>query len=406
MSDRNFDVMQTDNGFVRMWTRGVPVEDGALAQLRNVADLPFVRGMAAMPDVHIGMGATIGSVICTERAVMPASVGVDIGCGMQAVWTDLDKSDLPDLPQLRAAIEKAVPHGRTNHGGPTDRGAWGELPEAQQEVWATLEPGWTEIVKRHPKIDTGRVNTARHLGTLGTGNHFIEVCLDEHDRVWIMLHSGSRGVGGRIGMFFTKLAQEDMKRYYVDLVDPYLAFFPEGTQGFDDYLFAVQWAQRFALENRKLIMRQIIAALESVSDHEITYGEPIDCHHNYIAREHHGGRDVWITRKGAVCARKGMLGIIPGSMGERSFITEGLGNKDSYHSCSHGAGRAMSRTVAKRTFTVADHIEATKGVECRKDESVIDETPGAYKDIDAVMAAQEDLVAVRHTLRQVVCVKG
>ena len=407
MSERHYEVLHAEGGVpIKAWTRGVPLEDAAVKQLMNVARLPFIhRWVAAMPDVHWGIGATVGSVIPTVGAIVPAAVGVDIGCGMMAVRTTLAAADLPDsLASVRAAIETAVPHGRTPRG--RDKGSWGNPPARVAEAWARLKPGFDAIVARNPSIKNS--NHLTHLGTLGTGNHFIEVCLDESDRVWFMLHSGSRGVGNRIGTYFIERARQDMQRLSVNLPDRDLAYFPEGTEHFDEYVEAVPWAQTFALTNRRLMMDAIIAAVGGV--HGIppftAEAEVVNCHHNYVAREEHYGKDVFVTRKGAVRAREGDLGIIPGSMGTRSYIVRGRGNPESFHSCSHGAGRAMSRTEAKRRFSVADHERATAGVECRKDAEVIDETPGAYKPIDAVMEAQRDLVEVLHTLRQVVCVKG
>ena len=393
---------------VKMWTRGVPVEAGAKAQLARAAEMPFVyKWLAVMPDVHQGIGATVGSVIPTQGAIIPAAVGVDIGCGMMAVRCDLTASDLPDsLSGIRTAIEAAVPHGRTASRRERDKGAWGEPPESTVQAWnGALEEGFRALLDKHPKL--ARSNHVTHLGTLGTGNHFIELCLDQDERVWVMLHSGSRGVGNMIGRHFIELAKEDMRRWYINLPDQDLAYFPEGTAQFDDYMAAVGWAQGFAAVNRQVMMANVIAALRAALGRPFSAElEAVNCHHNYVARENHYGANVLVTRKGAVRARKGDLGIIPGSMGARSFIVRGLGNPESFHSCSHGAGRVMSRNEARRRLSLADHVAATEGVECRKDEGVIDESPAAYKPIDAVMAAQEDLVEVVHTLRQVVCVKG
>ncbi|MEO0322082.1 MAG: RtcB family protein [Myxococcota bacterium] len=393
---------------VKAWVRGVDVDDKALAQLHNIASLPFIhRWVAAMPDVHLGMGATVGSVIATKGAVVPAAVGVDIGCGMSAARTSLTASDLPDsLRSIRSSIEAAVPHGRTRHGGSGDRGAWGNIPKDNQKAWKALSFGFEDIVRKHPKV--AKSNHVTHLGTLGTGNHFIELCLDEEDAVWVMLHSGSRGVGNRIGSYFIAKAKEEMKRWFIRLPDEDLAYLAEGSELYDDYVEAVGWAQDFARTNRELMMAAVLEALATepgLRPFELT-AEAVNCHHNYVTRERHYGADVLVTRKGAVRARAGDLGIIPGSMGTRSYIVRGKGNPESFCSCSHGAGRVMSRTKARRTFTLEDHRKATEGVECRKDEAVLDETPKAYKDIDAVMAAQADLVEVVHTLRQVVCVKG
>ncbi len=410
MSDVAYDVIKSEDGVpIKAWTKGVPVEDQARQQLLNAARLPFIhKWIAAMPDVHWGVGATVGSVIPTKGAIIPAAVGVDIGCGMMAVETTLSARDLPDnLKGVRAAIEAAVPHGRTNHGGAGDVGAWADIPLRNQEVWlGELKPRYDSILARHPKLDRG--NHANHLGTLGTGNHFIEVCLDESENVWFMLHSGSRGVGNRMGSYFIELARQDMRRFFINLPDIDLAYFPENTDHFTEYFEAVQWAQDYARRNRDLMMGQIVVAVRGCGELPPFNAEvkAINCHHNYVARESHYGENCLVTRKGAVRAREGDMGIIPGSMGARSFIVRGKGNPESFHSCSHGAGRAMSRKEAKRRFSLADHVRMTEGVECRKDEEVIDETPGAYKPIDAVMAAQADLVEVVHTLRQVVCVKG
>lgn len=391
---------------IKMWTDGVPVEEEALKQLKNVAAMPFVfKNISVMPDVHVGVGATIGSVVPTKGAIIPAAVGVDIGCGMMAVQTTLRADQLPDnLHAIRTAIEAAVPHGRTDNGGTSDRGGWHDIPHRTANSWMGLEGGWKKIIEHEPKLERG--NLINHLGTLGTGNHFIEICLDENDQVWIMLHSGSRGVGNRIGMHYISLAKEDMKRWFINIPDIDLAYLPEGSKTFNDYVFAVGWAQDFAQLNRQLMMEAIITAITpGLPPFELTEYK-VNCHHNYISKENHYGQNVWITRKGAVRARSGEYGIIPGSMGARSFIIKGKGNAESFTSCSHGAGRRMSRTAAKKQFSLADHEAATAGIECRKDADVIDETPGAYKDIDAVMAAQSDLVEIVHRLRQVVCVKG
>jgi len=390
---------------LKMWTRDVPVEDAARRQLTNAARLPIVfRHIAAMPDVHFGIGATVGSVIPTIKALIPAAVGVDIGCGMMACKTTLRAEDLPDnLEPLRAAIERAVPHGR--QPGSRDPGAWHKLPGSVNTAWAQLDPEFKDLCRDYPKLE--KTNHIQHLGTLGTGNHFIEVCLDEAGCVWFMLHSGSRGVGNAIGTMFIELARQDAMRQQANLPDRDLAYFEEGSRYFGDYVRAVNWAQKFAAINRELMMRRVIEAAKTVLHKSFqSHVEAVNCHHNYVQQERHFGEDVYVTRKGAVSARAGQLGIIPGSMGARSYIVRGKGNPDSFESCSHGAGRVMSRTEAKRRFTLADHRAATEGVECRKDKGVLDETPAAYKDIDAVMAAQSDLVDVVHTLKQVVCVKG
>ena len=409
MAEKHYEYIAATTGVgIKAWTRGVLLDDRAKQQLVNVAKLPFVFGwVAAMPDVHWGIGATIGSVIPTKGAIIPAAVGVDIGCGMMAVQTSLNARDLPDnLHKLRTEIERTVPHGRTNNGGPGDRGAWANIPGPNEDVWGTLKPRYDALLEQHPKLNRG--NHSNHLGTLGTGNHFVEVCLDETETVWFMLHSGSRGAGNRIGSYFIELAKQDMRKLFVNLPDEDLAYFPEGTEHFNDYFQAVGWAQDYARANRDLMMLQVVDAVRNSGEVPPFRAEvqAINCHHNYVTGETHYGEDVLVTRKGAVRAREGDLGIIPGSMGARSYIVRGKGNPESFHSCSHGAGRAMSRNEAKKRFTVDDHIRMTEGVECRKDKDVIDETPAAYKPIEAVMAAQADLVDIVHTLRQVVCVKG
>jgi len=402
------DILLTEHAVpIKLWTHGVPMEEDARRQLINTARMPFVyKHLAVMPDVHLGKGSTIGSVIPTVGAIIPAAVGVDIGCGMMATRTTLTAADLPDnLHGLRTAIEQAVPHGRAIRHGQRDPGSWGRPPALVDAFWKVLLPGFRRLVEKAPRLE--KTNNHNHLGTLGTGNHFIEVCLDETERVWFMLHSGSRGVGNAIGRHYIELAQADMRQHLANLPDRDLAYFKEGSTHFDDYVDAVGWAQDYARRNREVMMQQVVAAARSVIAKAFAAEvEAVNCHHNYVQKETHFGREVFITRKGAVSAQPGQLGIIPGSMGAKSYIVRGKGNEESFCSCSHGAGRTMSRTAAKKRFTVDDQIRATAGVECRKDAEVIDEIPMAYKDIDAVMAAQDALVEVVHTLRQVVCVKG
>lgn len=405
-----FSVIKHSNKPIKIWDGGgtIPMEDEAIAQLKRIAEMPFVPMVAAMPDLHLGKGAAVGSVIPTVGAVIPAAVGVDLGCGMLAAQTTLKASDLPEsLKEVRSNIEKLVPHGRTNSGQRGDRGAWANPPREVESKWKNnLLLEFQQIADKHPKI--AKSNNVNHLGTLGTGNHFIEICLDESDNVWIMLHSGSRGVGNSIGQYFIELAKQDMRKYFINLSDEELAYLPEGTEHFNDYVDAVSWAQDFAAANRKVMLDATVKALsisKGIREFDIV-GGVVNCHHNYISKENHGGKNILITRKGAVQVREGVLGIIPGSMGTRSYIVEGKGNKDSFNSCSHGAGRKMSRNRAKQLFSLEDHRKATEGVECRKDEDVVDETPMAYKDIDQVINAQSDLVNVVHTLKQIVCVKG
>jgi tRNA-splicing ligase RtcB len=378
------------------------LEARARQQLENVASLPIVfRHIAAMPDVHTGIGATVGSVIPTRGAIIPAAVGVDIGCGMNAVRLSLTAGQLPDsLVRVRAAIEQAVPVGFDEHGE----------PGARHDACEPLAPRLSAIVRKHPKIAKMQRDHEkkwiRQMGSLGGGNHFIELCLDETGSLWVMLHSGSRGIGNCIGQYFIAAAREAMMKANVRLPDRDLAWLTEGSKSFDDYVEAVGWAQDYAFANRAEMLELVLEALRRhLPAFEVT-DEAIDCHHNYVQQEKHFGERVYVTRKGAIGARKGELGIIPGSMGARSYIVRGKGNPESFSSCAHGAGRRMSRTEAKRRFTRADLEAQTQGVECRKDKGVLDEIPGAYKDIDQVMADQTDLVDVLHTLKQVVCVKG
>ena len=406
MMNTNYELLHAEGSPVPIkgWVRGVPLEDQAHRQLQNIATIPFVGPwVAVMPDVHLGKGATVGSVIPTRGAIIPAAVGVDIGCGMAAVRTTLRASDLPDsLALIRSGIERSVPVGN----GPG--GEHRNLPDsigtriAQSGLVTRLDT----IKAKHRRIRTDKLD--RQIGTLGGGNHFIELCLDEADAVWVMLHSGSRGTGNLIGTYFIERAREELARRVLGfhLPDKDLAFFMEGEPLFDDYVEAVSWAQDYARHNREAMMARVLHELhQRLPKFQLTQ-MAVNCHHNYVQRETHGGESLLVTRKGAVSARAGELGIIPGSMGTRSFIVRGLGNADSFHSCSHGAGRVMSRTQARAQITLKQHREATAHVECRKDASVIDESPAAYKSIDAVMAAQQDLVEIVHTLRQVVCVKG
>ena len=386
---------------IKIWTD--EVEASALTQLKNLSRLPFINsnGVACMPDVHAGIGSTVGTVIATEKAIIPAAVGVDIGCGMNAVRLSLKASDLPDnLKPLRDEIERRVPLGA---GGRLQKEE--DLNERYKHLPKTdfyLAKNLNEIVKNNYWEKAGQ-----QLGTLGSGNHFIEVCIDENQDVWIMLHSGSRGIGNMIGTHYIAKAKRQMEQFFITLPDDNLAYFPEDTDDFNDYMAAVGWAQNYALENRRIMMVEVIEAMkQSITKPFTITQEAINCHHNYVEKEHHFGRNMWVTRKGAIRARAGDLGIIPGSMGQRSYIVRGKGDVSSYCSCSHGAGRVMSRAEAKRRFTLEDLVEQTQGVECRKDASVIDEIPASYKDIDQVMANQTDLVEVVHQLKQVLCVKG
>lgn len=385
---------------IKIWTD--EIDALSREQLINLSKLPFIHHhIAAMPDVHAGMGATIGSVIATNKAIIPAAVGVDIGCGMAAVRTSLtaDQLDEATLKRIFDQINRDVPVGRDQH---RDDRAHTEAAQPFIEPLAVLTDRHPQLRKAFKRFD----NWINQLGTLGSGNHFIEICRDEDARIWVMLHSGSRGIGNAMGTYFIDLARREMQRWMIPLPDRDLAYFPEGTELFDDYVAAVSWAQAYARANREQMMALVLAALERhVTAFELT--EPvIDCHHNYVEREQHFGANVWVTRKGAIRAREGDLGIVPGSMGARSYIVRGKGQPESFCSSAHGAGRRMSRTAAEKQFTAADLVEQTQGVMCRKDTGVLDEIPGAYKDIDQVMANQADLVEVIHTLKQLLCIKG
>jgi len=378
------------------------VEDSAQRQLVNISKLPIVHHhVAAMPDVHHGIGATVGSVIPTLRAIIPAAVGVDIGCGMIAARLSLTANEIdePSLRKVFAQISRDVPVGFEQH----------DEREARASAAKPFRRGLRAILEKHPGVEkrVGKNSDwTRQLGTLGGGNHFIEVCLDEAQRVWVMLHSGSRGIGNAIGTYFIELARKDAERHQLQLPDRDLAYFKEGAQHFDDYVGAVGWAQDYARANRAEMMDLVLDALRRhLPPFEVTT-EAVNCHHNYVARESHYGEQVWVTRKGAIRAREGDLGIIPGSMGTRSYIVRGKGSAEALDSCAHGAGRRMSRTQAEKHYTVADLERQTQGIVCRKDRGVLDEIPGAYKDIDEVMENQRDLVEVLHTLKQLLCVKG
>jgi len=385
---------------VKIWTDDV--DEKSKQQLANIASLPFIHHhVAAMPDVHLGIGATIGSVIATHKAIIPAAVGVDIGCGMVACRLSITGNDLDEksLRKVFGQISRDVPVGRAQH----------QDDRALVDAAKPFEPRLDAMTHKHPQLlkAFGKFSKwVNQMGTLGGGNHFIEVCLDESNQVWVMLHSGSRGIGNALAGYFIELARQDMERWMIHLPDRDLAYFPEGTEHFGDYVEAVTWAQEYAMQNRREMVDLVLAALKRHLPAFDVTSEVVNCHHNYVALEHHYGANVWVTRKGAIRAREGDLGIIPGSMGARSYIVRGKGNPESFTSCAHGAGRKMSRTAAAKQFSAADLVRQTEGVICRKDKGVVDEIPGAYKDIDTVMANQADLVDAMHTLKQVVCVKG
>lgn len=394
------EVMTSQRVPVKIWTD--EVDDKSRVQLSNIASLPFIHHhVAAMPDVHLGIGATIGSVIATHKAIIPAAVGVDLGCGMVAARLSITANELDEkaLQKVFDQISRDVPVGRDQHRD----------ERVLVDAAKPFEPGLKSLTDRHPELlkAFGKFSKwTNQMGTLGGGNHFIEVCLDETNQVWVMLHSGSRGIGNAIASYFIALARKDMERWMIQLPDRDLAYFPEGAEHFADYVEAVHRAQDYAMQNRTSMLELVLAALQRHLPPFTVTTEAVNCHHNYVAQEHHYGENVWVTRKGAIRARAGDLGIVPGSMGARSFIVRGLGNPESFCSSAHGAGRKMSRTAAEKQFTVADMVAQTQGVICRKDKDVIDEIPGAYKDIDQVMANQADLTEILHTLKQVVCVKG
>lgn len=372
------------------------LEPEAEAQVKNMANLPFIyRHVAVMPDAHAGKGSTVGTVIATKGAIIPAAVGVDIGCGMSAVKLPVKIDAFSDITRLRHSIERSVPVGFNYNNEATPR------VENMFQALGVMDKADSLPLKK----------ALLQLGSLGGGNHFIEICGDEENNAWVMLHSGSRGIGKHLADVHINSAKDLMKKYFIDLPDPDLAYLAQDTKEFKDYIKALLWAQEYAELNR---LEMMLRVLKDVSFH--LYGEDkgsaamttlaVNCHHNYTAMENHYGQNVWVTRKGAVSAKAGQLGIIPGSMGTKSYIVEGLGNMESFCSCSHGAGRRMSRTKARQSFKVEDLAAQTKGVECKKDASVLDEIPGAYKDIDVVMNDQKDLVQVKHTLKQILCVKG
>lgn len=392
---------------VKMWTGNMPVEQSALDQIFNISQLPILAGhIAIMPDVHMGKGATVGSVIPTRNAIIPAAVGVDIGCGMCAAMTNLKASDLPDsLFSLRNQIERDIPVGFNEHkkGIPSVSGPYADvLRKKLRKIVDDFDN--LALADKLGRADTNKIG--RQVGTLGGGNHFIEICLDTNDQVWVILHSGSRNIGNMIGSIAINMAKEQAAHRDWGLTDRDLAWLDEGTQEFNSYIEAMHWAQDYAQLNRDTMMNLALSALKHRFPQMQVLGEVINCHHNFTSLEEHFNTKMWVTRKGAVSAREGQMGIIPGSMGAKSFIVKGKGNHDSYCSCSHGAGRKHSRNSAKKYFTISDLEKQTSGVECRKDSGVLDEIPGAYKDIDEVMAAQSDLVDIVHTLKQVMCIKG
>lgn len=386
------EIIQNGGKDIKVWTDIAGIEPAAIDQLYRMSRLPFVYDhIAVMPDVHVGKGATVGSVIATKGAIIPAAVGVDIGCGMLAAKTNLNASNLPDsLVKLREEIEKIVPVGRASHKD-TEYGQ-----NLDFNKLASYKDLSSKVIDR----------AMTQIGTLGGGNHFIEICLDQNNDVWIMLHSGSRNIGNEVASLYISKAKGEMKKFFINLEDPDLAYLSEQTDQFKNYVNDLFWCQEYAMKNRQIMFENVFKALKRVFPVVQLIGEVTSCHHNYVSIENHFGENVYVTRKGAIKADKGDIGIIPGSMGTKSYIVKGRGNVDSFNSCSHGAGRKMSRTKAKSIYTYRDLIEQTKGVECRKDSGVVDEIPAAYKDIDTVMNNQSDLVDITAVLKQIVCVKG
>lgn len=385
---------------IRMWADPATVEDGAMQQLRNVSSLPWIKGLAVMPDVHYGKGATVGSVIALHGAVCPAAVGVDIGCGMSAVKTSLTANDLPgDLSRLRTKVEQAIPVGRGMHDSPVEPRSFHGMATA----------GWTDFWDRFDGIADAvkfrAERAAKQMGTLGSGNHFVEVCLDESGALWLMLHSGSRNIGKELAEFHIGQAQK--LPHNQGLVDRDLAVFVADTPQMAAYRNDLFWAQEYAKLNRAIMMGLLQDVVrKEFKKAKVTFDQVISCHHNYVSEERYDGMDLLVTRKGAIRAGSGEYGIIPGSMGTGSYIVRGLGNTAAFNSASHGAGRRMSRSAAKRRFTTRDLEDQTRGVECRKDSGVVDEIPAAYKPIEQVIEQQRDLVEVVAKLKQVICVKG
>lgn len=397
---------------IKVWNRDVPMESGVFDQVRNLAMVDGVQAVSLMPDAHVGRGSTVGSVIVTKDVIIPATVGVDIGCGMNAIRLSIKADQLPDsLAAMRHEIEKMIPVGFDQHSdqrtGISDRHVTRKMI---RDYMKTMEAGLETITAKHPDVQKMTRDlykkTLEQIGTLGGGNHFVELCIDENQDVWVMLHSGSRGVGNAIGLYFIEQAKEEMIRLDARVPEKDLSYLSVGTPLYNDYVEAVDWAQGYAANNRRAMMELVLIGLRRhLPEFEITQ-EAINCHHNYISKEVHMDEEVFVTRKGAVSAQYGEFGIIPGSMGAKSYIVRGKGSLDSFCSCSHGAGRVMSRSKAKKAITIDEHLLATEGVECRKDAGMLDESPAAYKDIDAVMSSQSDLVEVVHTLKQVLCVKG
>jgi tRNA-splicing ligase RtcB len=387
-----------------MWAHPHDVEAQALDQLRNISRLPWVHGVRVMPDVHLGKGATVGSVVAMRNAVSPAAVGVDIGCGMQAVRTSLTLEDLPeDLHGLRLDVERAIPVGFTAHKDAPDVERLG-VDRGRYAGWDAFWSGFRDL---HDGVQDREAKAQVQMGTLGGGNHFIELTADDDGHIWLMLHSGSRNIGKEIAERHINAAKG--LEHNLDLPDRDLAVFLAGTEQMDAYLRDLYWAQDYAARNRAVMMalfQQVVTATFAARGVAVSYEDQISAHHNYVAEESYGKVDLIVTRKGAISAQSGQYGLIPGSMGTGSYVVKGLGNVQGYCSASHGAGRKMSRTKAKKTFTVEDLVAQTQGVECRKDAGVVDEIPGAYKDLESVIEAQTDLVEVVARLTTLMCVKG
>jgi tRNA-splicing ligase RtcB len=406
--ERNYNFIEnSSNKIIRAWNNGVPFEDGVYEQAKECISMPFVHAVCLMPDAHVGLGSTVGSVIVSQDAVIPSAVGVDLGCGMRAFKTDLFLSDIVGFEdKIYNLLNKRVPNGRSDNGGKNDIGRWKVKNDIVSKEWSKLEDEYESLSERYSCMKGGNGTSWEHLGTLGTGNHFLEVCFDENQSVWVLVHSGSRGVGARTGNYFMRQAKDLCSQWFIDLPNKDLSYFPRGTEEYKGYLNSARWCQRFAFSSRKVMIENAVLAIEEALGKSINKDFTFDCHHNYLDIENHNDKNYIVIRKGAIRARESDWCLIPGSMGAKSYVAVGKGNEDSFTSCSHGAGRVMSRMKAKREISLEDHKKDTEGVFCDKTSEVIDESPRAYKNIDNVIEAEKDLIEVENILKQVICVKG
>lgn len=406
----NYNVIGGNDGkILKIWNKKVPIEEGAIDQLLDALKLPFVKPyIAIMPDCHAGKGSSVGSVIPCENAIIPAAIGVDICCGMSAYRLNLTREDFINHEEtIRNEMIRKVPAGRTNNGGKGDRGAWYNIPPNVQDKWNLfLKDGWDNILANIPGLLNNHTNGVNHLGTLGTGNHFLSLSTDEENKIWLIVHSGSRGIGARIGSHFIEVAQELCKKWFINIPNRDLAYLPAGTKEYEDYMKCMKWCDTFATNSRSIMLKNSFEVIEKILCKDIDITEKINCHHNFVTKVCVHGNNLNVIRKGAVSALNGEKVIIPGAMGKKSFIAHGKGNTESFYSCSHGAGRLMSRAAARNNITLEDHKAETLGVFCDKDASIIDESPHAYKNVEDVMESQSDLVEIEHTLQEFINVKG